>query len=101
MPFTGIVEILATRGGERNGDIITGGKWQAPHGSKRIHLQSICEIASGDLMPEIFGKNLRRVIFNFGRADGSEVFLESCNMCREGRGLRTGTGGKNTRFRKQ
>ena len=73
MPFTGIVGILATLGGERNGDIITGGKWQAPHGSKQIHLQSICEIASGDLMPEIFGKNLRRVIFNFRRADGSEV----------------------------
>lgn len=41
--------------------------------AKQTHLQSICEIASGDLMPEILGKILRRVIFNFCRADGSEV----------------------------
>lgn len=33
--------------------------------AKQTYLQSICEVASGDVLPEAFGKNLRRIIYNF------------------------------------
>lgn len=47
--------------------------------AKQTHLQSICDMASGDVLPEVSGKNLRRVIYNFCRAE--EVESEIIPFC--------------------
>lgn len=49
--------------------------------AKQSHSQSICEKTSGGLVSEIFGKNLRSIIYNFCRGDGSAIRAISFCAC--------------------